>query len=226
MVHGSVVALPSRALPPPPSINYARPPRCCTDESRPQLQPRSDESRSQLQPRSDESCPQLPSAAAAMNPARGGFLLWRRIPRSILESRSGGSFHPRIKKRRFLPSSNRAAEDSFHPKIKQSRLPSMAPLPSTASPAAAPSNGVGKSSIQMALIAGKYSPSKISGHHVYFCLPASAPLLSPSLRTPHMPLPLSVRTPCPRTSEVCRCRLRRRSPHSAAGYEEGTSNPF
>ncbi|ONM24319.1 Peptidyl-prolyl cis-trans isomerase Pin1 [Zea mays] len=83
-----------RALPPPPSVNRARPLRCCSDESRPQHPPRccSDESGPQLQPRNDESRPQLPPAAAATNPACGGFLLWRRIPRSILESRSGGSF--------------------------------------------------------------------------------------------------------------------------------------
>jgi hypothetical protein len=85
------------------------------------------------------------------------------------------TLHPRIKQQRFLPSLNRAAEASFHPKIKQSWIPSMAPLPLTASPVAAPSNGIGKSSIRMALIAGKSSPSKISGHRVYFCLPASAP---------------------------------------------------
>ncbi|XP_020396973.1 uncharacterized protein [Zea mays] len=85
------------------------------------------------------------------------------------------TLHPRIKQQRFLPSLNRAAEASFHPKIKQSWIPSMAPLPLTASPVAAPSNGIGKSSIRMALIAGKSSPSKILGHRVYFCLPASAP---------------------------------------------------
>jgi hypothetical protein len=140
MVHGSAVILLSRALPLPPSVNRAHPPQQ-RDESRPHS--RSDESRPQLQPRLRSSATNParrsrphrripPAAPAATNPARGGS----------------------------LPSSNRAAEDSFHPKIKQSRLPSMAPLPSTASPAATPSNGVGKSSIRMALIAGESSPSR------------------------------------------------------------------
>jgi hypothetical protein len=43
------------------------------------------------------------SAKSAVNPARGAFFLWRRISRSILESSSGGSFHPRIEQWR-LPS--------------------------------------------------------------------------------------------------------------------------
>jgi hypothetical protein len=208
-----------RALPPPPSVNRARPLRCCSDESCPQHPPRccSDESGPQRRIRPAAAAPQrrIPPAAPARSCSD------KSRPRRLPSMATNPALYPRIKKRRFRPSSNRAVEDSFHPKIKQSRLPTMAPLPSTASPTAAPSNGVGKSSIRMALIAGKSSPSKISGHRVYFCLPASAP--SPLSLPPHTTsAPSSLRAhfvsahiggvPLPATKKEppLRCRLRRR----------------
>jgi hypothetical protein len=205
-------ALPSRA----PSASL-RKPRSSSALLQRRIPPAASSALLQRRIRPAAAAPQrrIPPAAPARSCSDKSRL--RRLPSMA----TNPALYPRIKKRRFRPSSNRAAEDSFHPKIKQSRLPSMAPLPSTASPTAAPSNGVGKSSIRMALIARKSSPSKISGHRVYFCLPASAP--PPLSLPPHTTsAPSSLRAhfvsahiegvPLPATKKEppLRCRLRRR----------------
>jgi hypothetical protein len=67
-------------------------------------------------------------------------------------------------------------------------------------------------------------PSKISATKYRGCLPPMFPLLSPYLRTPHMPLPLS-KFAAVRVHNCQRCSLQVWRHCAAAGDEEGTPLP-
>jgi hypothetical protein len=109
MVHGSAVTCaPSASLRKPRSSSAL-------------LQPRSDESRPRRLP-SMATNPALPPPPYVNRARPPQCCSDESRPRRIPSMATNPTLHPRIKQRRFLPSSNRAAEASFHPKIKQPRL--------------------------------------------------------------------------------------------------------